>query len=264
MTPECDGMPAIVTLLTDFGTLDGFVGAMKGVILTRAPDALVVDLTHDVPPQDVWAGAWALREACGMFPEGSIHVAVVDPGVGTARRPILVEHRGHLFVGPDNGLLSLVAPGGIARHLDREDLFRADISHTFHGRDIFASVAGHLAAGVAPADCGSPVEEWLGLELPTPILVADGVQGCVLHVDRFGNLVSNINADEVVGRSGWVDVDGGPARVPLYTTFADVAPGQWVAYRGSSGFLEIAVRDGDAAGTLDGVSRNRRVTLCRG
>ena len=258
-------MPAIVTLLTDFGTLDGFAGAMKGVILTRAPDALVVDLTHDVPPQDVWAGAWALREACGMFPEGSIHVAVVDPGVGSPRRPILVEHQGRLFVGPDNGLLSLAARGGVARRLDRQDLFRAEISPTFHGRDIFASVAGHLAAGLAPTDCGSPVEEWLELELPSPVPVADGVQGRVLHVDRFGNLVSNINAELVaLGGSGWVDVDGGPARVPLETTFADVAPGEWVAYRGSSGFLEIAVRDGDAAATLDGVSRNRRVTLCRG
>lgn len=265
MTPECDRMSAIVTLLSDFGTLDGFVGAMKGVILTLAPNALLVDLTHDVPPQDVWAGAWALREACGMFPEGSIHVAVVDPGVGTTRRPILVEHEGRLFVGPDNGLLSLAAPGGVARHLDRQDLFRAEISQTFHGRDIFASVAGHLAAGVAPADCGSPVEEWLGLEVPAPAPLADGVQGCVLHVDRFGNLVSNISADHVaVDGSGWVAVDGGPARVPLETTFADVAPGQWVAYRGSSGFVEIAVRDGDAAGSLDGGSRNRRVTLCRG
>ena len=138
----------LVTLLSDFGTRDGYVGAMKGVILSRAPRARVVDLTHDIAPQDVRAGARALRQAVPWFPSGTIHVAVVDPGVGTSRRPLLVRSQGQLLVGPDNGLLSLAAATDAeAWVLDRPELFLDELSATFHGRDVFASVAGHLAAG---------------------------------------------------------------------------------------------------------------------
>ena len=259
MSPDYPKMRALVTLLTDFGTLDGYVGAMKGVILSRAPDATLVDLTHDIPPHDVWSGAWALREAARSFPAGAIHVAVVDPGVGTARRPILVEHAGQVFVGPDNGVLSLASSGGRARHLDRSELHHPQVSRTFHGRDIFAAVAGHLAAGLPPADCGTPIADWLRLEELAPSSAANGVRGAVIHVDRFGNLVTNITTLAAGAR---VEVEGGPSAVPLRATFGDVAPGEWVAYLGSSGRLELAVREGSAAARLGGQVNGLRVTLC--
>jgi hypothetical protein len=240
---------SIVTLLTDFGTVDGFVGAMKGVILSRAPEAQLVDLTHEIPSQDVRAGAWALREAASMFPVGTIHVAVVDPGVGTARRPILVRSGGQLLVGPDNGLLGLAAPTGECWMLDRRELHRAEVSDTFHGRDIFASVAGHLAAGVRPEACGSSTSSFQRIEEPEARSVGGQLQGTVVHVDRFGNLVTNIRRELLADRRDpWqVEVGGHPVG-PLRRTFADVAVGEPVAYIGSSGVLELAVRDGRADG----------------
>ena len=151
---------AIVTLLSDFGTVDGYVAAMKGVVLSLAPQVQLVDLTHDIPPQDIAAGAWALAAAQSTFPEGSIHVAVVDPGVGTARRGLLLRRDGQLFVGPDNGLLSWLrcGEGDEAWSLDVAEAHRGDASATFHGRDVFASVAGHLAAGRPAASLGSPYD----------------------------------------------------------------------------------------------------------
>ena len=244
-------MRTIVTLVTDFGTVDGFVGAIKGVILGRCPHATVVDITHDIPPQDVRAGARALAEAAPHFPPGSIHVAVVDPGVGTPRHPLLLASEGQLFIGPDNGLLSLAAPGAEAWILNRPQLFRSTVSRTFHGRDVFASVAGHLAAGLPPRSCGEPVKRWARLEQPRPRAEGDRLEGVVLHVDRFGNLITNLD-QAAVGDPGCWEVrleerDIGPIR----GTFGEVAPGQWVAYIGSSGALEIAIRDGDAASTLE-------------
>ena len=253
-------MGTIITLLTDFGTADGYVGAMKGVILRRSPGATVVDITHDIPPQKVHAGARALAEAAPLFPAGTIHVAVVDPGVGSARHPLLVASEGQLFIGPDNGLLSLAAPAGEARALDRRELFRATVSSTFHGRDVFASVAGHLAAGLPPQSCGHVVERWQRLQLPKPTMEADRIAGTVIHVDRFGNLITNLKRGAVGDAARWrifVDErDIGPIR----GTFSDVAPGQWVAYIGSGGELEIAVRDGDAASALEQTT-DVRVTL---
>jgi len=254
-------MGAIVTLLSDFGTADGFVGAMKGVVLSRAPDARVVDLTHDIPPHDVHAGAWALREAATAFPQGTIHVAVVDPGVGTERRAIMLLSRGQLFLGPDNGLLSLAAPEGQGWVLDRPEWFCPGASRTFHGRDIFASVAGHLAAGVAPEACGAPITSWVRLERPVATLSENEVRGEVVHVDRFGNLVTNIICAELDSVDGWeVHLDGRSVGA-IRATFGDVDRGQWVAYTGSSGALEIAVREG-RAGDQPG-SERARVTLCR-
>jgi S-adenosylmethionine hydrolase len=254
-------MSAIVTLLSDFGTADGFVGAMKGVVLSRAPLARIVDLTHDIAPHDVRAGAWALREAAATFPQGTIHVAVVDPGVGTERRAILLLSCGQLYLGPDNGLLSLAAPQGQGWVLDRPELFCRGVSSTFHGRDIFASVAGHLAAGVAPEACGTPIATWARLERPVATLSENEVQGEVVHVDRFGNLVTNIICAELDSVDGWeVHLDDRPLGA-IRTTFGDVDRGRWVAYTGSSGALEIAVREG-RAGDQPGSDR-ARVTLCR-
>ncbi len=254
-------MGTIVTLLTDFGTADGFVGAMKGVILNRSPGATVVDITHDIAAQDVRAGARALAEAAPLFPPGTIHVAVVDPGVGSARRPLLVSGEGQRFIGPDNGLLSLAAPRGEARVLDREELFRGTVSSTFHGRDVFASVAGHLAAGLPPQSCGGQAGDWQRLELPRPTVEADRLEGAVVHVDRFGNLITNLERGAVGDAARWQVALGGRHIGSIRDTFSDVAPGQWVAYIGSGGELEIAVRDGDAASALKQQAMETQVLL---
>jgi S-adenosyl-L-methionine hydrolase (adenosine-forming) len=253
-------MRRIVTLLTDFGTADGFVGAMKGVILDRAPDAQLVDLTHDIPPRDVRAAAWALREAAQTFPAGTIHVAVVDPGVGTTRRGLLLEERGQLFVGPDNGVLSLAASAATGRVLDRPEHFCAEVSATFHGRDVFAAVAGRLAAGLAPEECGSVARSWVRLDEPPATRSPDEIGGRVVHIDRFGNLVTNVGRD-LLAEQPWIARLAGRVVGPLRRTYGDVAPGEWVAYLGSGGWLEIAIRDGsarEAGGKIDD-----EVILCR-
>ena len=195
------GMPTkesrpIVTLLTDFGTVDGYVAAMKGVILSQAPAATVVDATHEIPPQDVLAGAWALRQYALLFPPGTIHVAVVDPGVGTARRALLVEADERLYLAPDNGILGWVVRGAKAvrrRALLRDVRLPGETSSTFHGRDIFAFAAGVLASRKRTVDdVSTGIED---IEWPAWVEPArDGVSlaGSVIHVDAFGNLVTNI------------------------------------------------------------------------
>ena len=253
----------LVTLLSDFGTVDGFVGAMKGVIFSIAPDATVVDLTHEIPAQDVRAGAWALREAAPHFPPGTIHVAVVDPEVGTARRPLALECRGHWFVGPDNGLLSLAAEEastGIA--LDRPEYHRPQVSNTFHGRDIFAPAAGHLAAGVAPRELGHEIKKWARITVPAASFNGDRVMGQVIHVDQFGNLITNIRARDLPGGRAWRLSWLGKEIGPLRQTFGDVASGQWVAYAGSSGQVEIGIRDGRAAQGDRAAVLQSEVTAC--
>lgn len=256
-------MAAIITLTTDFGTIDGFVGAMKGVILSRAPDALIIDITHDIPAQSIRYGARALKEAASEFPSGTIHVAVVDPGVGSARRPLLLRSTDQLFVGPDNGVLSLAARAADRGWiLDRPKLHRAQVSKTFHGRDIFASVAGHLAAGLDPEDCGSPAESWLRLTEPEPLQRPTEIIGKVVHVDRFGNLITNI-ANRLVGDpAGWEVTLNGRSLGRIHSTFSDVEPGEWVAYHGSSDTLEIAIRDGSAAEVMQ-ATMEAEVTLCK-
>lgn len=257
-------MPPTITLLTDFGTADGYVGAIKGVILSRAPGATLIDITHDIAPQDVAAGARALREAAPWFPAQTIHLAVVDPGVGTSRAPLLLQGGGQLWIGPDNGLLSLAAPPSSQGWvLNRADLFQPRPSHTFHGRDIFASVAGHLAAGLAPERCGEPVERWVQLDQPRPRCEPGEVRGQVVHVDRFGNLITNLDRD-VVGQPWRWQVHLGQRQLgPIHQTFADVESGRWVAYIGSSGVLEIAVRDGDAADALQRADARQTEVMLR-
>lgn len=245
-------MTAIVTLLTDFGTVDGFVGAMKGIILNRAPHATVIDITHDIPPQDIHCGAWALREAAATFPRGTVHVAVVDPGVGTARRPLLLSSRGHFFIGPDNGLLSLASePGCPGWILDRPTWHNQPVSSTFHGRDIFASVAGYLAAEISPQDCGSPVSNWIKIEEPVSVQKTDTIQGQVLHIDRFGNLITNISQQLVGTSDAWIVKLADRPIGPIHQTFGDVSWGEWVAYWGSSHLLEIGIYGKNAAAEIN-------------
>ncbi len=201
----------IVTFTTDFGFSDGYVGAMKGVVLSLAPDATLVDITHGIAAQDVVGGAIALAQAAPLFPRGTIHVAVVDPGVGGARADVVVAAGGSFFVGPDNGVLSLAAPEPRQIYrIDAAAFRREPVSPTFHGRDVFAPTAGRLAAGAPPSAAGPSLPALVELDPPLVRRVGDRVEGTVTHVDRFGNLLTSLSADvvppgaqiEITGREG--------------------------------------------------------------
>jgi S-adenosylmethionine hydrolase len=243
----------IVTLTTDFGLVDPFVGIMKGVIASRAPVARIVDVTHGIPPQDVLAGALALRHAAPYFPPRTVHVAVVDPGVGSARRPICVETTSAFFVGPDNGVLSLAAPADTTRriiHLTDERFFLEPRSATFHGRDVFAPVAAALAVGTAPAALGAEVAEMVRLAPPVPAVEPRRIRGEVIYVDGFGNLVTNVDAPTLARCPARSVVVRGTRTGGVQRSYAAVAHGEPVAVVNSWGLLEIAVRDGSAAKQL--------------
>lgn len=250
--PYDGGVAGICTLTTDFGTADGFVGAMKGVLARLAPEARVVDLAHDVPRHDVAHGAWVLATATREFPRGTIHVAVVDPGVGGARAEIVAQIDGHFFVGPDNGLFAYVAAAGLVEGtwaITSPAFRRAAAAPTFHGRDVFAPAAAALARGLPPEAAG-PATSLVG-RLPWPARVADDGTGVIVHVDRFGNLITNLPGPARPVRFG--DQVARPVR-----TYADVAVGELACYLGSAGTLEIAVRDGSAAARLV-AARGQRV-----
>ncbi len=245
----------IITLLTDFGTRDAYVGIMKGVALGICPTARLVDLTHEVPPQAVRVGALVLRSAVDSFPAGTVHLAVVDPGVGSARRPVLAVTEGAVLVGPDNGLLAPAAAAlGVrtVRQLARDEFFRRPVSDTFHGRDVFAPVAAHLAAGTPPDAFGPELPGLQPLDLPEPRVEAGAVHGEVVYVDRFGNLITNIPAAALVSfRARSLSVRIADMTLsPLAATYAAVAPGAPVALISSWRTLEVAVRDGSAADHL--------------
>jgi S-adenosyl-L-methionine hydrolase (adenosine-forming) len=239
---------SLVTLTTDFGASDPFVGIMKGVIAGRAPAARVIDVTHGIPPQDVLAGALVLRHAVPYFPPRAVHVAVVDPGVGSERRPLCVETAHALLVGPDNGLLSLAAsPADVRRviHLTEERFFLSPRSATFHGRDVFAPVAAALAAGARPGELGPEVPDLVRIDVPAVASEGRTIRGQVIYVDHFGNLVTNVAARDVPGRDVVVRI--GDLRVrSVVPSYASVSPGEPLAALNSWGLLEIAVRDGSA------------------
>jgi len=239
----------IVTLTTDFGYRDGYAGAMKGVIHSLAPAATVVDITHGVPPQDVAAGAVALAQAAPLFPVGSIHIAVVEPGVGGDRADLLVEVAGSVFIGPDNGVLSLAARGERRIYRIEASAFRREpVSPTFHGRDVFAPTAGRLLAGARPADVGGRVESMIELARPVVSRRAGQAEGTVIHVDVFGNLITSLTAEHVTPEAS-IEIEGrgGVFHPVLARTYVDVAAGALVAYLGSGGHLEVARRNGSAA-----------------
>jgi S-adenosylmethionine hydrolase len=241
----------IVTFTTDFGMRDGYAGAMKGVVLALAPGATIVDITHGVPPQDVAAGAVALAQAAPLFPPGTIHVAVVDPGVGGARADLLIEAGERIFIGPDNGVLALVARPALARRIRRIEspAFRREpVSPTFHGRDVFAPTAGRLAAGASPADVGPLVDSMVELATPAPARRGARVEGHVIHVDAFGNLITSLGPEHLRADTS-IEVEGtaGVFHPALARTFSDVESGALVGYVGSGGQLEIARRNGSAA-----------------
>jgi len=248
----------LVTFTSDFGTEDWFVGVVHGVLATLAPEAIVVDLNHAIPPGDVTRGAFILEAAAGDFPPGTVHLAVVDPGVGTARRALAVASRGQYFVGPDNGLLewALVAPGAEAHELTEERWFRRPVSRTFHGRDVFAPVAAHLARGAALREFGPRVTDPVRLRQPHPRRDGDAIEGSIVFIDRFGNALTDVS-DEGLRESfaGAPDrrlVVTLPGRVihGLARSYGDAPVGTLLAIIGSSGRLEIAQVGGDAADRL--------------
>lgn len=254
-----------ITFLSDFGTSDTYAGQVKGAIATVAPEAVVVDLTHQVPAQDVRAGAFLLWTAVEAFPPGSVHLAVVDPGVGTARRAVAVRSaRGDVFVGPDNGLLPMAIArlGGAQRsvELTNTEFHRLTPSDTFHGRDLFGPVAGYLArgtdVGLLGAEAGALASPY---ELPAPRRELDQWVGQVLHVDAYGNLITSFRSEHLPPRfevvAGNRKIRGGASR-----SYQDVDTGDLLAVLGSAGLLELAVRDGNAALML-GLERDAPVVV---
>jgi len=234
----------LITFLTDYGTADSYVGEVKGVLASLAPGATVVDLTHQVSPGDVRAGHFLLSQIWPRFPAGTIHLAVVDPGVGTARRALAMSAAGQFFVGPDNGLFTSVAQSGPLSAVELPTPVEA--SATFHGRDVFAPAAAALATGSSLAALGHASTEPLTVLAPTPVRYeGKSVIGEVIYVDRFGNLVTSLTAQEVPPYAV-LEVEESDVG-PLRSTFGDVASGTPVAYIGSGGQVEIAVRGGSAA-----------------
>jgi S-adenosylmethionine hydrolase len=244
----------IITLTTDFGSQDWFVGTLKGVILGINPKAVVIDICHEIHPGDIRAGAFALSASYRFFAKGTVHVAVVDPGVGSARRAIAVETANYFFVGPDNGVLSFALKNEEikeVRRLENERYFLKPVSHTFHGRDVFAPVAAHLSRGIAVSKFGSKQKEMVKLLWPEPAISRDRISGEVGYVDRFGNAITNIpNAFLPHAKKAGVFIRG--KRVCAVESFYRFVPvGKPVAVPGSSGFLEIAINGGSAVKSLN-------------
>ena len=250
-------MNKILTLTTDFGIDDAYVAIMKGVISSIAPAVRMVDITHNIAPQDVMEAAFVLKSAAPYFPPGAIHLAVIDPGVGTDRRPVALRMGDHWYVGPDNGLFSLLLNGSTpdeAVVLNKPAFWRTpDVSQTFHGRDIFAPIAAHIAAGRTLTQLGSPIESLTPLYWALPIADQQGVQGWVVHVDRFGNCITNIE-------QSMIDLDRHPRGVKCYvgstildtisTNYASTPAGEPLMLFDSHELLEIAVNSGNASELL--------------
>jgi hypothetical protein len=245
----------IVTLLTDFGTADHFVGVMKGVIASIAPRVRVVDISHEVPPYGARAARFLLGQSWKWFPEGTVHVVVIDPGVGTSRNALVVEAGAHLFVGPDNGVLSepLQIKDARARTITNRKLCMKEMSQTFHGRDVFAPVAARLAAGLPAARVGPAAADAMMVTTDAPVRTGKRYwQGEVAYVDRFGNLITNFavrDFPELKTRPFALRA-GFEALTELKENYAAGAPGEPVLLAGSSGCLEVAVNQGDAARQL--------------
>ena len=256
----------IITLTTDFGTADGFVGAMKGVILSIAPHVQVVDITHEIPPCDILAAALTLETACGYFPKGTIHIAIVDPGVGSTRSAIGVQTDNFLFVGPDNGIFELAISAELRRNpnavlvdgrtvrLSDPSFHRPNPSDTFHGRDIFAPVAAWLANGNLLESMGESQAGRERLNISSPRETRDGLEIHVLRADRFGNLITDLTLENFQrwnpdARSARIEV-AGKFIGGLLRTYSDVAPSGPLAYFGSGGRLELAINRGNAAQAL--------------
>jgi len=257
----------IITLLSDFGLRDWYVASMKGIILGIFPGARLVDISHQMDPLDIRSAAFVLFSCYSCFPPGTIHLAVVDPGVGTERRAIAVRTSSGVFVGPDNGIFSIVLqkePVLEARSIENADFQRKPISATFHGRDIFAPAAANLAAGLSlerlGPSCTPAISEWA-----SPLITGEGIEGEVIHIDRFGNAITNVAGDALGGQvalARWRVRAGEAHGLPIIDTYGVAPPGSAVALIGSSGFFEIAISRGNAASKL-GLNTGSRVFFQR-
>ncbi len=254
----------VITFMSDFGLEDAYVGIVKGVILGINPRTRIIDITHQIPHGSISDAAFVLQDACRFFPEGTVHLAVIDPGVGTARRCIAVQTERHFFVGPDNGLFwPIIDRHSSPRivHLNESRYFRSEISDTFHGRDIFAPVAAHLSAGLALHLLGPQISNPACLARPLPEIRNDQLLGRVIRVDHFGNLITNIDKEtlknfledeEAVIRVGRLQITG------IGRTYEETTPGGVIALMGSTGFLEVAVCLG-RADDLDGLKTDESI-----
>lgn len=251
--------PRIVTFTTDFGLQDAFVGIMHGVVLNIEPETRIVDVCHSVASYDILDGAWTIAQAYRFFAPRTAHVIVVDPGVGSKRRPILAETENYVFVAPDNGVLSMVEarePKFTVRHITTERYFLTPVSQTFHGRDIFAAVAGWLSKGIDPADFGPEITDYIRMPVPAVERISgNSVRGTVLKVDKFGNLITNIGEQEAPelfapGASSINILISGETITRLCKSYAEGGEGEYFAIIGSSGYLEIAARQSSAAQKL--------------
>lgn len=252
----------MITLISDFGLSDAYVGTMKGVILGINPRATIVDICHHIEPQNIAQAAFVLDTAYRYFPPGTIHVVVVDPGVGTKRRAILLATPSALFLAPDNGVLSYVlenSPGSQAIALTNPSFWRSPVSQTFHGRDIFAPAAAHLSLGTPPQHLGEVCSQLTTFRIPRPQRASNGAVGQVVHIDRFGNLITNLREGDLPEASLWIEIAGYriPGVSPSYTEGEEV-----LALFGSSGNLEIAVKNGSAASRL-GATIGEKIILTK-
>ena len=261
-------MPPVIALLTDFGTQDHYAGVMKGVMLGICPDATFVDITHDVPAHDVLVGALELAASWRYFPPSTIFLVVVDPGVGSARRGLAAEAGDYRFVAPDNGVLTEVLralPPGRVVELTEPRYARPTVSRTFEGRDRFAPAAAWLATGLELQALGGPLSDYQRLDMPLPAVTAEAVCGVVLRVDRFGNLVTNIDrrSFEATARSGTMEVTAGGHKVGrLVATYAEIQPGEICALFGSTDHLELAANSESAADRLE-LARGATIEVTR-
>lgn len=255
----------IITLLTDFGIADHYVAGMKGVILGICPEAWMIDISHLVPPQDIRSGAYLLKCVYKYFPQGTVHLAVVDPGVGTSRRGLAIAAGSRFFIGPDNGIFSLVLsenPGWKAYSIENLALRRPDVSHTFHGRDVFAPAAAHLANGIPLDHFGTPCAP-LPADWTAPRSSGDELLGEVIHIDHFGNCITNVTDRDIEGLGKKEELQ---VQVRSHTidsiskTYAEAKPGRIMALFGSCNHLEIAVNQGNASRKL-GIGSGDRVSV---
>jgi S-adenosylmethionine hydrolase len=257
----------IITLTTDYGTNDHLVGTLKGVILRINPDVTIVDITHHVTPFDLLDGALSIGSAYSYFPSRTIHVVVVDPGVGTSRRPLLVTSENQYFIAPDNGVLSLIYerdPNVVVRHANVEHYYLQPVSKTFHGRDVFAPIAAWLAKSGQTASMGDVITDYKKFAMPRPKAADGALKGIVMRVDAFGNLITNFregDLSEDSRQAGKIGLQVGTHAVSkLLDTFASGAAGETFAYIGSSGYIEVGVNKGSASKTLQ-LGRGAAVTL---